>query len=79
MADLIATTFENADDIAYVISDSARSLAAPLRMVAGRLRVLLAPDQEYSVGRRVAGLTLAVIGDDSPELLAYAEKELKKV
>lgn len=78
VADLIATTFESADDVAYLISDSARSLTAPLRMIAERLRILLEPGREYSLGRRCAALTLAVIDDDSPELGAYAEAEVAK-
>ncbi|MGY4646263.1 hypothetical protein [Mycobacterium sp. URHB0021] len=65
-------TFEDADDIAYRISDTARSLAAPLRVVADRLRALLEPG-EYRLGRRSAALTLAVIGDRSPEFVDYAQ------
>ena len=72
IAGLIATTFEDADDIAYDISDAARSLTAPLTMVADRLRALLAPG-EYRLGRRSAALTLAAIGDRSPQFVEYAE------
>lgn len=72
VADLIATAFEDADDIAYDISDAARSLAAPLTLVADRLRALLAPG-EYRLGRRSAALTLAVIGDRSPQFVEYAD------
>lgn len=72
VASLIATAFEDADDIAYGISDAARSLVAPLTMVADRLRALLAPG-EYRLGRRSAALTLAVIGDSSPQFVEYAD------
>lgn len=75
IADLIATTYEDADDIAYDISAAARSLTAPLTMVADRLRALLAPG-EYRLGQRAAALTLAVIGDRSPEFVAYAQAKV---
>lgn len=78
VADLIALTFECADDIAYYISDSARSLTVPLRMAAERLRARLEPGRDYTIGRRCAALTLAAIGDDSPEIVAYAEAEVAK-
>lgn len=71
IADLIAITFEHADDIADVISDSARSLTVPLTMIADRLRALL--PGEYRPRQRYAALTLAVIGDKSPQFIDYAE------
>lgn len=74
MAERIAATFEDADDLADIIVNAAPSLVEPLTAIALRLRVLLKPDAgRRQSQRRHAALALVAVGDRSSDLLAFVD------
>lgn len=74
VAERIATVFEQADDLASIVVDAARSLSQPLKLIRPRLEALLPATPDRRLAQRLhAALALVEIGETSSALTTIAD------